>query len=132
MIIPEKWIEESKEDLKFDRENFENNFGIAMKIAKWLERREKVVSEMIELMKRKKEVERKLFEYYKTEYDLVVNTKEEIKLLIQSDSEFMKIDEEVMKCEQKLKFIDKILDALKLKSWEVKYYLEWKKYFEGV
>jgi len=131
-MIPKEWIEESKEDLKFDREHFENNFGIAYKIAKWLERREEVVKKFLELVKKRKEVERKLFEYYKTEYDLVVNTKEEIKLLIQSDSEFMDIDRKVVEMEQCLKFIDKVLEGLKLKSWEIKYYLEWKKFVEGM
>jgi len=128
----EEWIKELKEDTQLDFKKFETNFGIANKMAKWLERKENLVSKLIELEKKRRKVERELFEYYKTDYDLTLNTKEEIKLMVQSDPKFLEIDNQVKETERLIKFIDKAIDFLKTKVWEVKYYLEWKKYIEGV
>ena len=132
MIIDEKWIEEMKEDTNFDFNNIESNFGIAKRMAKWLERKQILLSKYINLLKKKKEIERKLFEYYKTDFDIVVNTREELKLLINTDPEFRKVDDELMILEKQINFVDKVLDMLKTKVWEIKYYLEWKKFKEGV
>jgi len=138
-----KTYEQFLEDLKklrilaqkhciFNKEEFESNFEIATKLAKWVDLKQQYLMYYQQIEQDKNKLYRDLYEYYKTEYHLNIETKDELRLFIETDKNYQEIFQKYKLLKQIIKFIDDVIDVLKNKLWEIKYYIDWQKFINGV
>lgn len=128
----EKYKNELKEDLNIDIENLENSFNISISLSKWINRKIDFENYLQKLNKERSVKYRELFEYYKLEYTLNLSTKDEIKMFIESDKNFIDINEKYNIVKNIINYIDTVIEGLKIKSYEIKNYIEYKKFINGV
>jgi hypothetical protein len=123
--------DESKADCQFNKETMEDAFNNAVTISKWITYKSEWVRIHRGYEEERKKIYRKLYEYYQTEYHLKLNTKEEYTLFIESDPQYTEMMNQSQVTKEVILFIDSIIDTLKTKGYEIKNYIEWKKFING-
>lgn len=118
-------------DCNFDRENIDTQFNNTMVICKWINKKQEWNSVQRVFEQQRIETWRKLYEFYKKDYNLQINTKEELNLFITSDTQYTQINFICMSVKEVLGYIDSILDNLKNKNYLLKEYLAYQYFING-
>lgn len=128
----QKLVEDAKKDCAWDKADLNQTaFNNTKMVMKWIGKKQdwlKMRRLMNTVMKKKR---RKLFEYYKTEYDLKLDNKEEINLFVDSDEDYVDLEQKQILIKECCLFIDSVLDNLKARAWEIKAFIEYQKFLAG-
>jgi len=131
--ISEKFLQiqnQFKIDCKINRSDPFDRFNTEL-LEKWIRRR----TEWSKLCKayedKKKERFRSLYEYYKTDFDVKLSTKDEYSLFIESDASYTTINTLYQNTKEVLVYIDAIVDTLKQRQWEIRAYIDYLKWSNG-
>jgi len=92
----------------------------------------KLLSEMNEATCEKKTLYREKTDYYRNDHEVVAENEYEIKKWVAEDADIIEIDKVVKEIENDIKFLEQVKDILKQKSWDMKNYIDAKKFFAGV
>lgn len=124
--------DEAAEDCKFDKMKLADSFGVTNHIIKWINKKNEwsALYRSYELKRKKAYI--KAYEFYKIESPLKLNTKEEYALFIESDKEYSIYYNRSIMVKEVLQYIDSVIETLKSKSWEIKTYIEYQKFQNGV
>jgi hypothetical protein len=130
-----KW-EDLKEQAKEDctgihRDKLEQDFNLAELNIKWLNYQQDWQRVLISLESKRKRVNRELIEYYKMEYKMKFDTKDELYLFIETDEKYMSHLEQVQVVKAIVTYCIEVIDKLKGKSWEIKNWIDWNKWMTG-
>jgi hypothetical protein len=122
---------ESDKDCHFDKNKMDESFNVTTSLSKWIRMKADCAS-----LYRKYEVRRKKewttqYEFYKLDYHVTLNTKEEYSLYIESNPSYVEYYNLAMTMKEMCVFIDGTIDTLKNKQWEIKSYLEYLKFING-
>lgn len=112
----------------------ENNMGIAIAEfkSKWLNIRYDYTVLYQETEEKRKNLRRDLYEFYKIDYQLKIDTREELNLFIESDKRYKDIYKNSLLIKNFIDYCDSIIETLEKKSWALKTMLEWRKFNEGL
>ena len=105
--------EEAKEDIRVDKAQLESQFDSAGKVVKWLNKKSDWQQVSNSLESKKKEAWRKAYEYYRTEYNLKLNSKEEYTMMIESDPSYSTLLLECQAVKEVIEYIHAVIEALK-------------------
>lgn len=123
---------QAESDCVFDISKLESQFDNTNKLIKWIGKKQ-YWSKLISYIEAEQlKVKRKLYEFYKTEYPLKLDKSEEVNLMILSDPEYLNVAIKLDRAEEIKKFIVEVIDTLKSRQWEIKNYLEYLKFVNGV
>jgi len=122
----------SVSDVKFDRGSLEKSFDCTMKIAWWINMRTEWSKAFRTYEYKRNNAWKKAYEYYRTEYQLKLETKEEFKLMVDSDPDYFEAAELTKLVQEIINFIDSVIDNMKARQWEIKNCMEWQKFTNGV
>lgn len=111
--------EEAKEDIRVDKAQLESQFDSAGKVVKWLNKKSDWQQVSNSLESKKKEAWRKAYEYYRTEYNLKLNSKEEYTMMIESDPSYSTLLLECQAVKEVIEYIHAVIEALKSRGWDV-------------
>ena len=122
--------EEAKADVKFRKDDPFEKHNVELMI-KWIDRKIEWLKLARAYETQRKEKFRKLFEFYKTDFDLKLNSKDEYLLFIESTPEYVLIHNAYLTAKDALNFIDSTIDTLKSRGFEIKTFCEWEKFRNG-
>lgn len=122
---------EAKTDVKIDRVNpfIDFNSEISMK---WIQKRIEWQKLLRIYENERKQKFRSLYEYYKTDFNLKLNTKEEISVFIESDTNYVLILQVNNLCKDIISFVDSTIEVIKSRGWEIKEYLAFQRFSNGL
>lgn len=122
---------EAKEDAVINKLAMENQFDCSMKIAKWLDKR----ANWNELCRgyefKRMEAWKKAFEYYKKDYPFTINNQDEYRNLIGTDPVYSQIADLARIASDVVDFIDKTIENMKQRHWEIRSILEYWRWKNG-
>jgi hypothetical protein len=121
----------AKKDCVFDKNKVETNFDNIMKISKWIDKKQewiRIRRIMATLVTKRR---RKLWTYYKTEYNVAIDTAAEMNLLIESDEDFVDLQQKFVLVSDIIKFIDATIDNLKSIQWDRKAWIDYQTFIHG-
>jgi len=124
---------EAKEDTKsVDKANVDNNFNMSALHFKWLDylHEWRRVKKALDSMK--KRTIRDLYTYYTTEFDIKLTSKDQIFLYIEADDKYINLNEKYEISKDIIEFCISVSKILENKQWEIKNYLDWLKYSNGM
>ena len=119
------------EDAFFDRSKIETAFDNTEKVMRWIDRKVKWVKllRILEIELRQKR--RALYEFYKVDFNMKLDNRDEMNLFITSDPQYCDVEDKYIMCQTVKKFIDATIDTLKARAWEVKGFAEYQKFIHG-
>lgn len=121
----------AEQDCLFNKEDFSANFSNSDKIYHYIQEKTDWIKIHSYFEIKYKKLLKKLYEHYKLEFDLNL-TSEERKVYIESDDNYIKINQELTYIKEIINFIDGVIDTLRRKSYEMKLYLDWQNFKNGV
>jgi uncharacterized protein with ATP-grasp and redox domains len=74
---------------------------------------------------------RELYNYYKFQYEKVLDSFSEIKTYIEGDDKYIELQKQIDEITIDYNFLEKTLENLKDKGYNLKNYIEWQKYLKG-
>jgi len=119
-------------DCKFDKIKMTDAFNGSQDIMKWITKKSEWSRVFRDLEIKRKKAYRKAYEFYQTEFTLKLSTKEEYTLFIESDVNYVDHMQISAIVKEIILYIDSVLLALKTKGYEVKNYIDWRKFTNGV
>lgn len=122
---------EATADVKFDKATLEHSFDCTIKATKWLNKRNQWVQLLRSYELKRSECWKKAFEYYKTDYPLNIDNKEEYKLLINSDPNYVEIYQLTQLVNEIVDYIDQTIALMKDRQWEIRNFTEFLKFQNG-
>lgn len=131
----DKW-EDLKSQAKSDctginRDRLEQDFNLADLNIKWLNYQQDWQRILFSLESKRKRVNRELIEYYKLEYNMKFDTKDELFLFIETDDKYVSLLEQVNVVKALVTYCVDVIDKLKGKSWEIKNWIDWSRWKTG-
>lgn len=123
--------DEAVVDCNFDKGKLESQFNNTLVIMKWINYRSEWNQVYRVYENKRKETYRKLYEFYKLEYDLKINTKEELSLFIESDVQYTEVFNICQVLKEILQYISDVVDNLKGKNFEIQRYLNYLQFING-
>lgn len=122
---------ESEEDVQFDRASLEKHFNSTIKISKWINKKSdwNALYRSYEIKRAK--MWKKTYEYYKTDYQLTIGTKEEYQMLINSDPQYSNLNELCKLVKEVVDYIDEVVKCLRDRQWEMKNFVDYLKFMHG-
>ena len=134
--VNEKYMElrnQTKNDLSpLNKSNLANEFNISGLNGKWISYLADWKRAFLIIEQKRKKLYRELFEYYKIDYKLKLDSKEQFQLFIETDEKYIYILEKSQMIRAILELIEKTLEKLSNKQWEVKNFCEYLKWSEGL
>ena len=131
----DKWNDlktQAKEDCKnLNISNLEQDFDLVGHSIKWLNFFQDWKRVLITLEIKRKKIKRELTEYYRLEYNMRLETKDELLLFIETDDKYISILEQTQIVNSILIFCESVLDKLKMKSYEIKNWIDYQKFING-
>lgn len=121
---------EAKEDCFIDKTRLFDTFNTVI-LEKWIRKRVEWSKLSRAFEEKRKDKFRSLYQYYKTDFELKLSSKEEYQLFIESDSTYVLILSLCLSTKEVLKYIDDVIDAIKSRGWEIKNYMEYMKFISG-
>jgi hypothetical protein len=124
--------EESKVDTAFDKTTIDaTGFNITMNKTKWITKKCEwdYVYRQFELKRKKSYV--KLHDFYEFESNNKLSTKADYDLFIESNDQYVDINNICLTIKSLIIFIDGTIDNLKTKGFEVKAFIEWQQFKNG-
>jgi hypothetical protein len=122
---------EAKVDCIIDKTDLFSIFNTTL-MEKWIRKRVEWSKLTRSYEEKRKDKFRSLYQYYKTDFELKLSTKEEYQLFIESDSSYVVILSLSLSTKEVVKYIDDVIDTIKSRGWEIKNYLEYIKFVNGV
>ena len=122
---------ESSKDCKLDKIKMNNAFNGSQDIMKWITKKSEWSRVYRDLELKRKKAYRTAYTFYQTEFTLKLTTKDEYTLFIESDVNYIDHMQVCLVVKEIIGFIDSTLDALRTKGYEVKNYIEWRKFTNG-
>jgi hypothetical protein len=122
---------EATDDCYFNRQEMESQFNIAFLKMKWINYRLEWGKTLRILEEKRKQLFRKLYEYYRLESKLKLTTKEEINLFIESDPQYTEIFSLCQTTKEVEKYCLDTVENLKTKSYQVKEFIAWQNFING-
>jgi hypothetical protein len=130
-IRKKKLMEEAVTDVFFDKAHMDTQFDNTLHIMKWINKK----MEWGQLQRFQEEIRKKkfrtLYEFYKTESNLKITTKDEMMLFIESDINYLEIFNICTEIKEVMKYLDETIDALKAKSFERKDWITYQMFING-
>lgn len=71
------------------------------------------------------------WKYYKYDYDIVLDKRDEVLTHINGDDEIVKLKARIALAKQTLQYIEGVIKTLRERSFHVRNYIEWKKFQNG-
>lgn len=124
--------EEAVVDCNFDKVNIETQFNNTFAIMKWINYKTEWNQVLRVYEEKRKEVYRKLYTFYKLESDLKINTQAELQLFIESDLQYIETFAICNTLKEIVQYITDVIDNLKGKGYEIKRFIEWSQFINGV
>jgi hypothetical protein len=122
---------EAEADCNFDRTKMEVNFNVTMAICKWLNYAQDWKNTLRALENKQLEIKRNRFEFYKKEFHLSLDNKMEVELFINSDKEFMEINNIYCLVKELIQYIKDVIENLKGKGFEMKRWIDYSNFING-
>lgn len=133
-VIHEKFKrlkEEATADCKFDKTKMVEQFNNTSLIMKWINYKTEF-SEVYRVYEQKrKEQYRKLYNFYKLESDLKINTSAELQLFIESDLQYTEIFSICQVLKEMIEYISCVVENLKGKGYEIQRYQMYLNFMNG-
>lgn len=130
-----KWEDlkvKAREDCKaINLSKLEQEFNLSGLSIKWLNYQQDWQRVLLSLEIKRKRVNRELIEYYKLEYNMKFDTKDELNLFIETDEKYVSILEQTQVVKAMVGFCIDVIDKLKAKSWEIKNWLDYQRWITG-
>ena len=126
-----KLREDASKDIKFSKADMKQSFDNTEKTMKWLSIRANWLQLHHSFEYKRMEAWKKTFEYYKTDYPFTLSNKDEYNNMIQTDSAYSEVADLAAITSDIIDFIDKTLDCIKSRGFEIKTYIEWMKFTHG-
>lgn len=123
--------DEAIEDCQFNKAKIELQFENTFTIMKWINYRSEWNQVYRVYETKRKEIYKKLYEFYKLEYDLKINTKDELSLFIESDIQYTEVFNICQVLKEILQYITDVVDNLKGKNFEIQRYLQYMMFING-
>jgi hypothetical protein len=124
-------MDEAKKDCYFDKVNIETQFDNTLTIMNWINKKHEWNEVYRVYEYKRKEVYKKLWIFYKSESDLKINTKEELTLFIECDTNYHELFMICNTVKEVLTYIDSVIENLKSKNFEQKRWLEHQYFING-
>jgi hypothetical protein len=121
----------AKSDIKFDKANFDKQFDTSEKVGKWIDKRYEWNSLCRSYEYKRNEAWKKAYEYYRTDYPIKIDNKEEYKNLIATDPAYHEIADMAHLVSDIVDFIDATILNLKARSFEMQNFQQWIKFCHG-
>lgn len=126
-----KLQQEAKTDIIFDKSKLGSQFDSTIKISRWIDKRYQWLNLYRALEHKRLLAWKQAYEFYKTEYNLRLETKEEIKNMILTDPNYSEIGSLCQLVSDIIDFIDSTIENLKQRQWEMKTFFEYLKFTHG-
>lgn len=110
---------EADADALIDKSRLDDSFDTARKVIKWLNKKTDWVEFLNAAEGRRKAAYRKAYEYYKTDYNIKLNTNEEYRMMIESDATYCEYMEKCNAAREIIKYIEEVVTTLRGRSYEV-------------
>ena len=123
---------EAKLDCQIDKVNLSTAFDNTSMVMKWIDRKVDWNRVCAEKEQKLLKVRRSLFEFYRKDYPLKLDSTAELNLFITSDDQYMAVESELAISEATKKFIGDTIDTLKARAWEVKGFAEYERFKNGL
>jgi hypothetical protein len=123
--------QEAENDCSFDKKQMDKHFNNTYTTMKWINKKQEWNDVYRIYEQKRKEKFRALWEYYSTEADLKISTKEEKFLFIESDIQYYEYQMLTDSVKEILKYIDSVIECLKNKNYEIQRYIQWHMFMNG-
>jgi hypothetical protein len=123
---------EATEDCKFDRGHIEDSYDNTTKVIKWINKKSDWAKAFRSYEKERKDVYRKTYEFYVSDFPMKLNGKDEYQLFIESDPAYLDVYTRCQIVKEILVYIDSVIDTLKARAWEVKGCLDYLRFSNGL
>lgn len=124
--------ERADTDCKFIRSEIENSFDTTSKKIWWINQKTEWQKVFREFERQRKEQYRTTYEFYYKDFPMKLNSKEEYQLYIESDPQYINIYTICQVVKEIISYIDSVLEVLNSRQWEIKYYLDYIKFSNGI
>lgn len=118
-------------DCNFDKSQMDSQFNNTLTIAWWINQKSEWNQVFRIYDNKRKEKYRKLYEFYKLESNLKINTKEELSLFIESDNQYTEIFMICQVLKEIQEYIVSIVENLKGKNFEQQRWLAYQNFING-
>lgn len=122
---------EAKEDCVVNRKKLDTAFDNTEKVMKWIDRKVDWNLLVKELERNLSKTKRELFEFYRKDYPLKLDSAAELNMMITSDDQYIALEREMVMAEAVQKFIGHVIETLKARAWEIKGICEYQKFIHG-
>lgn len=122
---------EAEEDVKFDKAHLDQQFNTTQKVAKWIDKRQQWTQLHRSFEFKRLESWKKAYEYYRTDYPVKLDNKEEYKNMIATDPAYSEIADLAHLTDDILDFIDATILNLKSRAFEMQNFIQWIKFSHG-
>jgi len=123
--------EKAEEDCKIDKGNLDSAFNNTSKLIYWINMKTEWSRVLRDFDRERKDVYRKTFEFYQTDYPLKLSSKDELSLFIESDPGYQPIFMICQVTKEGIQYIDSVIEAVKSRGWEVSNYLKYLQFING-
>lgn len=127
-----KLKEEATEDCRFDRGQIENSFDNTTKLMKWINKKSEWAKVFRSFEIERKETYRKTYEFYVKDFPMKLNGKDEYTLFIETDAAYIGIYTRCQVVKEIITYIDTTIETLKSRAWEIKAFLDYLKFSNGL
>lgn len=131
----EKWDEYRKQSAidctEIDKGEFASNFNLSGLTIKWLGIQYDWKKAFIQLENKRLKLKRELVEFYKVDYNLKFDTRDELMLFVETDDRYITILEKTQVISAIIEFCGDTIKKLEGKSWEIKNYLDYLRWTKG-
>lgn len=138
MVKMKKEIKELQEmaeaDCTFDKEEramLETQFDNTKAMVKWIKIKQQWSDLFRQLELKRKKIYVSLHTTYKTESSLKINTKGEMEIFIDVDSQYIEANALCIMCKDCLTMIGEIIEAIKAKNYEIQRYIKYLEFING-
>jgi len=124
--------DEGLADIKYNKSDLGKSFDTTEKIMKWLAHRAQWLQLHHSFEYNRMRAWKKSYEYYKTDYQFTLNTKEEYNIMINTDPSYSEPADLATLTSQIIDYIDDTIANLKSRQFEIKNYIEWRRFQAGL
>ncbi len=121
----------ASEALKFNRDKLEENFDVTTNNIKFYNLRLKLASMLNKLESDQAKVKKVLFKKLKEDVDFNLSKSSDMNTFIEADDEFQSYSKMISLTKNIVKYIEDVISGLNTKHFEMKLFLEYKKFMAG-
>ena len=122
---------EALEDVKFNKAELDKQFDTSEKVGRWIDKRQEWVSLLRSYELKRCEAWKKAFEFYRTDYPVKLDNKEEFKNMISCDPAYADIADLHALVNEVVDFIDATILNLKSRAFEMQNFFHYIKFLHG-